>query len=72
MLRDSSSSSFKKVYINPDLSQKERQVQWELRQELTRRKEAGETGLFIRQDRIVKQSRPNDHPSTMAMELQNT
>ena len=47
-LRDSTSSVFKKVYINPDLSQKERHTQWELRKELARRKEGGETSIFIR------------------------
>ena len=65
-LRDASSSIFKKVYVNPDLSQKQRQIQRDLRQEVARRKEAGETGLFIRRGRIVKQSRPSSHPPTVA------
>ena len=34
-------------YINPDLSKKHREAQWELRQELARRKEGGDTGIFI-------------------------
>ena len=71
-LRDASSSIFKKVYVNPDLSQKQRQIQRELRQEVARRKEAGETSLFIRRGHIVKQSRPSSHPPTIAMEQQNT
>ena len=70
-LRDASSSIFKKVYVNPDLSQKQRQIQQDLRQEVARRREAGETGLFICRGRIVKQSRPSSHPPTVAMEQQN-
>ena len=70
-LHDSSSSVFKKVYINPDLSRKQRHTQWELRKELARRKEGGETGIFIRWGRIVKQSRPNNQSSTVEMDHQN-
>ena len=56
-LRNSSSRSFKEIFINPDLSSKERQAQKELRSELARRKEAGESGIFIRRGRIVKQNK---------------
>ena len=56
-LRNSSSRSFKEIFINPDLSPKERQAQKELRLELARRKEAGESGIFIRRGRIVKQNK---------------
>ena len=56
-LRNSSSRSFKEIFINPDLSPKERQAQKELRSELARRKEAGESGIFIRRGRIVKQNK---------------
>ena len=70
-LRDSSSNVFKKVYINPDLSRQQRHTQWELRQELARRKEGGETGIFIHRGCIVKQSGPNSHSSTVEMDHQN-
>ena len=54
-LCDSSSDVFKGIYINPDLSVKERQAQRKLRSELARRKENGESGIFIRGGCIVKQ-----------------
>ena len=44
----------KNIYINPDLSYNERQVNRSLRQELSRRKEAGETDLIIYRGSIVK------------------
>ena len=56
-LCNSSSRAFKEIFINPDLSPKERQAQKELRSELARRKEAGESGIFIRRGRIVKQNK---------------
>ena len=68
-LHDSPSSAFKKVYINPDLSRKQRHTQ--LRKELARIKEGGETGIFIRWGRTVKQSRPNNQSSTVEMDHQN-
>ena len=70
-LRESSSSIFKEVFINPDLSLKERQAQRELRQELAKRKESGETGIFIRRGRIVKQQKPDNSPPVVAMDHQN-
>ena len=54
-LRDSESAVMKNVCINPDLSVKERQVQKNLRKELTRRKQNGESNLKIRRGKIVKQ-----------------
>ena len=42
------------MYINPDLTYKERQASKELRQELARRKKAGEKDIFIRRGQIVK------------------
>ena len=70
-LRESSSSTFKGVFINPDLSFKERQAQRELKKELAARKEKGETGIFIHRGRIVKQSKPNNNPLITVMEHQN-
>ena len=39
---------FSDVYISPDLTKVEREKQKKLREELKRRREAGETGLIIR------------------------
>ena len=62
-LRDSSSGVFRGIYINPDLSVKERQAQRELRLELTGRKENGESGIFIHGGHIIKFIRPENHTS---------
>ena len=48
------------VCINPDLHWKERQAQKELRSELARRKERGETDIVIHRGHIVKQIKPNN------------
>ena len=47
------SSTYSKVFISPDLSPKERASNKILRQELRRRKEAGEANLIIRRGKIV-------------------
>jgi len=47
---------FKKVYVNPDLSFQERKTQKVLRDELTRRKKAGEKDIYIRRGQIVMKS----------------
>ena len=49
--------SLSKKFFSPDLSPKERQAQKELRSELARRKEAGESYIFIRRGCIVKQNK---------------
>ena len=67
-LRDSSSDIFKGIYINPDLSVKERQAQKKLMSELARRKENGETDIFICRGRIMKQ-RNSDHSQGSTLEL---
>ena len=59
------------ILIKPELSRQQRHTQWELRRELARRKKEGETGIFIRRGRIVKQSRSNDHLSSAEMDHQN-
>ena len=64
-LRDLSSDIFKGIY---DLSVKERQAQKKLRSELARRKENGETDIFIRRGRIMKQ-RNSDHSQWSTSEL---
>ena len=54
------------IYINPDLSVKDRQERRKLRAELNRRKENGETNIFICRGRIVKQpSLSNPGESTL-------
>ena len=45
---------WKNLYINPDLTPAEREANWKLRQELARRRAAGEEGIIIRQGAIVK------------------
>ena len=50
------SDQFSRIYINPDLSYKERQALRELRQELARRKTAGEKDIFIHRGQIVKKT----------------
>ena len=67
-LRNSSSDIFKRIYINPDLSVKERQAQKKLRSELARRKENGETDIFIRRGRIMKPLN-SDHSQGSTSEL---
>lgn len=45
-----------RVFITPDLTFKERQEQKKLREELWRRREAGETNIYIRRGKIVQSS----------------
>ena len=59
-LRLSSSEPLRKVFITPDLSLQERKVQRDLRSELKRRKDAGESDLIIRKGQIVKKNVSND------------
>ena len=47
------STTWKKVYISPDLMPKERQQSKKLRDELKRRKDAGEKDLYIKFGKIV-------------------
>ena len=50
------SVDFQNIYLSPDLSYNERQANKLLRQELSRRKEAGETDLVIYRGSIVKKT----------------
>ena len=54
---------WERVYISPDLTQPERQRNKELRDELKRRREDGETNIMIRRGRIVSDNRrrPDDN-----------
>ncbi len=57
-LRDSADPAVKaSVFINPDLTKLERREQYELRNELKRRKAAGEANLIIRGGAVVVRSR---------------
>ena len=60
---------FLKVYIaiNPDLSVRESQTQKQLRLELAKRKENGESNIFIRRDHILKRRSP-DQPQESTSE----
>ena len=49
-----SKTTWKKVYVNPDLTRSEHETQKLLRDELKACKEKGETNLIIRGNRIVK------------------
>ena len=49
-----SKTTWRKVYVNPDLTRSERETQKLLRDELKARKDKGETDLIIRGNRIVK------------------
>ena len=49
-----SKTTWKKVYVNPDLTRSEHETQKLLRDELKACKEKGETDLIIRGNRIVK------------------
>lgn len=52
----SESEQLRTVFITPDLSLQERKVQRDLRSELKRRKDAGESDLIIRRGQIVKKN----------------
>ena len=49
-----SKTTWRKVYVNPDLTRSERETQKLLRDELRARKDKGEVDLIIRGNRIVK------------------
>ena len=61
------SSTYKRVYISPDLTLKEREANKCLRTELRRRKEAGETNLIIKHGKIVSKS-PSSGTTSVPME----
>ena len=65
-------STYNNVYISPDLTPKEREINRQLHTELKRRKQAGETNLMIKRGKIIiKQPNPQLNPSNnnSAMEL---
>ena len=54
------------TYVNPDLTQKRRIAQKELRQELAQRKAAGEKDIYIRKGHILhKSSKETNLPSAV-------
>ena len=63
MLRKS--AKWQSVFISPDLTIKEREINRALHQELKRRKEAGEKDLVIKRGKIINgQAREGpDHPT---------
>ena len=63
------STEWSTLFINPDLTQKEREEGRKLRAELARRKTAGETSLYIKQGRIVRG--PTQHQTSQSPENAN-
>ena len=63
------SKDWGKIYFYPDLTPKERQAGKELRDELKRRRDQGETNIIIRGGRIVKVT-PRRQPSQQQLERQ--
>ena len=59
------------IYINPDLSVRERQTQRKLRSELAGRKENGESNIFIRRGRILKQRSPDQPQESTSEEMED-
>ena len=57
-LRESTKPWLKKVFINPDLTKRQRDRNQEARNELSRKKENGEDNLMIRNFQVVKRSHP--------------
>ena len=55
-LKDSTDEALKDIFITPDLTQKQREQDKQLREELRRRRENGEQDLVIRRGRIVKRN----------------
>ena len=53
-----------KVFINPDLTVKERKIHLELRQQLKQRKENGERNLIIDRGRIVHSNKKSSNPDS--------
>lgn len=44
--------AFKRIWIVPDLTKKERELDRELRRELQEKRDAGEEGWFIRRNKL--------------------
>ena len=53
-------SNWNKVFISPDLTPKEREINKKLREELRNRKQAGEKNMTIRYGKIVADTRRSD------------
>ena len=65
-LRDSKDAVFKKVFITPDLSPKEREVASALRTELYQRREAGEKNIVIHKGKIVSKQAHKVNPEVLS------
>ena len=65
-------TKWKRIYVTPDLSKKEREDNKRLREELSARRQAGEEDLVIRRGRIVKGNTEKvPKPTTPSREDQN-
>ena len=56
------STRWNKVYVSPDLTAKEREVNKALRKELKRRKAQGEKEIMIKRGKIVSKGSKDSHP----------
>ena len=57
-------TEWRNLYINPDLTPAEREANRQLRQELARRRAAGEENIVIRRGNIVKVRQEENRQST--------
>lgn len=54
MLKDDPNITYKKMRIVPDMTKKEREENWNLRNELKQKRDAGEQGWYIRRGQLVR------------------
>ena len=66
-LRSSMTAAHRGIFISPDLTRKQRQVEYNLRSELRTRRENGETGLRISKGKIVQSIVPTQNISTPSL-----
>ena len=66
-LRSSMTAAHRGIFISPDLTRKQRQVEYNLRSELRTRRENGETGLKISKGKIVQSIVQTQNISTLSL-----
>ena len=60
MLKNDPSITYKKMRIVPDMTKKEREENWNLRNELQQKRDAGEQGWHIRRGKLVRWQNHDD------------
>ena len=70
------SEQYSNIYVTPDLTQKEREANRKLREELASRRRSGEANLMIKGGKIISMnrmptSRPDEHATTTGSEAPN-